>query len=222
MDFRFSILDFRFKKISTKILFPINRDKIVNLKSKIKIIIILMACLGLGGRMVTGEESQRYMCPPDMAWVKAGGFCMDRYEFPNHAGVEPVSDIDFEEAEAICASRGKRVPTVAEFRAACGGETGTLYPYGPEYVPNRCRTGLNWADGPAPAGSYPECVGYGIYDLTGNVWEWVKGPGDWQYIAGGAWNIGPNHANCRDIVQFIGLIVAPSVGVRCALTPVRP
>lgn len=172
-----------------------------------------------GAQPSPNSNSTPINCPADMVWVEAGRFCVDRYEFPNHAGVEPIRGIDYYEAVQLCASRGKRVPTVTEFQMACGGEAKTLLPYGPEYIPNRCRTGLKWADGPSPAGSYPECVNNGIYDLTGNVWEWVNGPSIRQSIAGGAWNTGPDRANCRGIVLLVNLIVAPSVGVRCVSTP---
>ena len=164
-------------------------------------------------------------CPPDMVWVEARGFCMDRYEFPNIKGAEPVRDIDFLEAIALCRSRGKRVPYRDEFLAACRGLKKDLYTYGPEFIPGRCRSGLAWADGPSPAGSYTGCVRDGIYDLNGNVWEWVwqEKEGGRKFIAGGAWNTGPDHANCRDFVRLLEVVKAPSVGVRCVMTPaVKP
>jgi formylglycine-generating enzyme required for sulfatase activity len=126
----------------------------------------------------------------------AGDFCMDRFEAPNVAGAEPLVMQSALTADAWCAERGKRLCTEHEWDAACQGPDVSTYPYGDTYEPGACNDDKTWiapdeqtlATWPsqdaqdevarlyqaAPSGSHPACAGaYGIFDLTGNVEEWV-------------------------------------------------
>lgn len=133
-------------------------------------------------------------CPPDMAF--ADTFCMDRYEAPNQAGVDPLVMQSALDAEAWCEGVGKRLCTEDEWVKACEGPSGYKYPYGDTHVASRCNDDETWkvvnegalntwpsAAAQAevdklwqgePSGSNAECVsGYGVFDLTGNIEEWV-------------------------------------------------
>ncbi|MBS1792790.1 MAG: formylglycine-generating enzyme family protein [Acidobacteria bacterium] len=105
------------------------------------------------------------------------------------ANDEPVCQVSFADAEAYAKWAGKRLPTEAEFEyAARGGLDSKKYAWGDELRPDGRLMANYWqgefptrntrADGfagRAPVKSFPP-NGYGLYDLTGNVWEWTS---DW-------------------------------------------
>lgn len=102
---------------------------------------------------------------------------------------QPVTQVSWNDAVAYAKWEGKRLPTEAEFEfAARGGLKDAEYSWGNELRPNgKCVA--NWWQGtfpaqnnledgfagPAPVGSFPP-NGYGLYDITGNAWEWCA---DW-------------------------------------------
>ena len=104
-------------------------------------------------------------------------------------GSYPVVQIAYEDAAAYARWAGKRLPTEAEWEfAARGGLTGKPYVWGDEMRPNgrwmantfQGRFPDDGRDsdgfaGLAPVARYP-ANGYGLYDMTGNVWQWT---GDW-------------------------------------------
>jgi sulfatase modifying factor 1 len=104
---------------------------------------------------------------------------------PDH----PALHASWNDAQAFCAWSGTRLPTEAEWEhAARGGLAGHRFPWGDELVPggehmmnvfqgtfpggNTCEDGFA---GTAPVESFPP-NGYGLYEMTGNVWEWTA---DW-------------------------------------------
>jgi hypothetical protein len=133
-------------------------------------------------------------CPSTM--VRAGNFCIDRYEAPNRRGGRPLVMQSANDANAWCADHRKRLCTEDEWIAACQGTEHRTYPYGNEHVDGRCNDDKTWmkvdeallAKWPSleakehakqlyqatPSGSKRKCTSeYGARDMTGNVEEWV-------------------------------------------------
>lgn len=100
----------------------------------------------------------------------------------------PVVHISQEDALAYCAWAGLRLPTEREWEyAARGGLYSKRFPWGDDLEPDgypRCNIFRgdfpNRADDPRWTGtvkvkSYP-ANGFGLYEMTGNVWEWTADP----------------------------------------------
>jgi formylglycine-generating enzyme required for sulfatase activity len=139
--------------------------------------------------------------PPNTAHeVEIGAFYMDIHETTNEEYKEfvlatsarepefwgnpdfkgprqPVVGINWDEANAYCQWRKKRLPTEAEWEKASRGKRPVRFPWGDE-APDSTRANFNnEVQKPQPVGSYEAGKSdYGVYDLAGNVAEWVN---DW-------------------------------------------
>ena len=126
---------------------------------------------------------------PQLVGVRAGhdlgaaeGPASDTYTRGRH----PVTQVAYEDAQAYAAWAGKELPTEAEWEyAARGGLVGAVFAWGDEFAPEGRMMANTWQGefpwqnlmsdgyaGTSPVGSFPP-NGYGLYDMTGNVWEWT-------------------------------------------------
>ena len=100
------------------------------------------------------------------------------HERLNYMGALPVTYVTWRDANNYCQSKGKHLPTEAQWEKAARGYKGIEYPWGEQWVDAASNSGNEqWTDGAAPVGSYPQDKSpFGIYDMGGNVSEWVA---DW-------------------------------------------
>jgi formylglycine-generating enzyme required for sulfatase activity len=132
-------------------------------------------------------------------WTKVDGADFRHPHGPKGAAAkpdEPVVHVSSADAEAYAKWAGKRLPTEAEFEyAARGGLDRKKYAWGDQLTPGGKFMANTWQGtfpkkdeggdkyaGVAPVKSF-QPNGYGLYDMTGNVWEWCSDFFDPDYYA---------------------------------------
>lgn len=154
--------------------------------------------------------------------------------YENH----PVIEVSWFGAMAYAEWAGKRLPTEAEWeKVAIGGLAGKKYPWGDSIDSSRANYGENVGQ-TTPVGRYPP-NNYGLYNMGGNVCEWVsdwygedyysssdsyrnpQGPnyGSERVIRGAGWSHDARYLRCASRNYVNPDSTSNHLGFRCAKSP---
>jgi formylglycine-generating enzyme required for sulfatase activity len=154
----------------------------------------------------------------------------------------PATYVTWYGADAFCKAIGRRLPTEAEWERAARDPDKRVYPWGNDWDPTKARTSKPKNEGgPDTVDSYKNGVSAdGIFNLAGNVSEWVydwygptyyktlaanpagaidpKGPtsGSTKVTRGGDWDAAPFFARSVHRRDADPLIPMGTIGFRCA------
>jgi hypothetical protein len=164
----------------------------------------------------------------------------------SEADVYPQGYISRNQAERACFASGKRLCRVAEWRQACRGPEDKQYGYAEHREVGRCNDNgknpvmtlfgphydastmnqpqLNQMDGTlAKTGQHAGCSnGYGVYDMVGNLHEWVSDPngtfygGYYQDVASIGHGDGCGYQTTAHAARYHDY----STGFRCCADPI--
>jgi formylglycine-generating enzyme required for sulfatase activity len=131
-------------------------------------------------------------------------------------GVMPSTMLTWFRAKAACENAGKALCASGEWMAACGGPDGTQYPFGASWA-GQCNTVYDMRAA-LVTGADPACVGGmpGLFDMGGNVAEWVNACGstDCQYY-GGSFNQSEDFLECANPDSLTATAAFGDLGFRC-------
>lgn len=195
----------------------------------------------IGYREVTRGEYRSFLAAPNQP--PAGAACAWNSSYApegwpaadNGDGDFPASGVDWCDAAAFCAWRGRRLcgargggtSDYAEFASstdqwfiACTGPAGEPFPYGSSYDPTECNGDAGFGPRPATGGA---CSGGwpGLLDMSGNVWEWTDScddvAGRYDHCRQRGGSFGSSALQLRCDTDFVGRRddQRPDVGFRC-------
>jgi formylglycine-generating enzyme required for sulfatase activity len=164
-------------------------------------------------------------------YIKPGEAGEEPAKFKGHH--RPVERVTWYEANEYCQTVNKRLPTEAEWEYATRAGSTTKFYWG-----DKPDVSFSWTAKNARSRSHlvgqkkPNALG--LYDMSGNVWEWVsdwensysehpktnpKGPasGTNKVMRGGSWYAHPNYARSTYRGQNDPTIRYTDIGFRCVL-----
>jgi formylglycine-generating enzyme required for sulfatase activity len=156
-------------------------------------------------------------------WTRRSGWTWAAPYGQPGSDTEPVVHISWAEARDYCSYAKGRLPTFAEWREAAYTETrndptdglvkGRTYRYPAGDAPD----GMNVSSRRHLAVGASKPGVNGLYDMGGNVWEWMADRrGDEALTAGGSWWYDPSHTEVSSTQWKPAEFYAVYVGFRCA------
>lgn len=127
----------------------------------------------------------------------------------NYKNSVPWSNVTYEDAKNACLDAGKRLCTKEEWLSACGAEG--AYPYGDSYQKGTCNDGGVESD---PTGKSGCKSAKNVYDLSGNLREWVEGG---SLMGGSYLSSTPEELACsaKAVADPLSFSNITDVGFRC-------
>ncbi len=180
-----------------------------------------------GGTLIAGTPCQQVPRISneelDGVRLELGAFDIDEYPYPNDPAKPPMTNVSRDDAEKLCAARGRRLCTELEWERACKGPSNNTYPYGNSYKPKVC-------DGSSAllrnAGAYDSCASqFGVKAMFGAVWEWTSsewgrgGAGGVATVRGGGAKNPSLQSRCANGQGRSPAETAADVGFRCCGGP---
>ncbi len=157
---------------------------------------------------------------------------------PDFYSEHPVTYVTWWGAAAYCETLNRRLPTEAEWERAARGSQDYLYPWGFTFDPQKAMSSVSENAGTVSVSSYPNGTSpYGVFNMAGNVSEWVydwyqadyykqqvnnpqpnpRGPvaGTERVLRGGSWDTAPLFL--RSVHRLSAPPGSPtaSIGFRC-------
>jgi formylglycine-generating enzyme required for sulfatase activity len=134
-------------------------------------------------------------------------------------GLSPVYVPSGRKVNSDLSKNGYRLPTVAEWQKAAVGPEHMRYSWGNHFWKASGRVGMDFNDGAVAVGSYRPNY-YGVFDMSGNVWEWCEGYEDFPKrqgrICGGAWHNDEAECDLRYYNFLYENHTRSTIGFRCA------
>jgi formylglycine-generating enzyme required for sulfatase activity len=160
-------------------------------------------------------------------------FVSVRFAHKNYNPKFPIVCVTWNQAREYCSHKGKTLPTEAQWEYAALANRPVSYAWGND-IPDAAKCAQPRDGKPRQCGSFSPNP-WGLYDMTGNVWEWVSdryqpdyysvseiddppGPdvGQYRVIRGGGWYSGPAQLRIKNRHWFEPNFGELSIGFRCA------
>jgi formylglycine-generating enzyme len=162
--------------------------------------------------------------------VSLNGYWIDALPYPNEPGAIPTSNVSRDEAEQLCAAKGKRLCSELEWERACKGASNATYEYGDDYAADKCGTGVSIDEAARrPTGDRIACKsGFGVREMHGGPWEWTSsawGRGrhdELGVLRGGNAVAGELVGRCANGIGRAPATKSPVMGFRCCKGETNP
>jgi formylglycine-generating enzyme required for sulfatase activity len=194
---------------------------------------VTLPAFAIGRYPVTFEEFDRF--------VSQSGYAHHPRDWGWGRGKRPVIDVNWEDAQAYClwlsqqTGDAYRLPSEAEWEYACraGGQHA--------YSGSDDLNSVGWYNDNSGGETHPvgekKANAFGLYDMSGNVWEWVQDLWNDNYagapangrawltglrvLRGGSWSDNAQGARSADRYRFVSGLRINNYGFRVALSPAR-